>query len=71
MDCLIGIIKKPEHKETKENWAFMAYSLNCEVCVKGKTKEEVAEKLADSLKFSLTEANNCLLYTSPSPRDRS
>lgn len=57
MDCLIGVVKKPEDGEMRKEGILLALSLDCGISSHGNTKEEAAEKLADLLKFHLEESN--------------
>ena len=49
MDCLIGTIKKPEDKETREKGVFIASSLDCGISVLDENLEGAAKKLANLL----------------------
>ena len=57
MDCLTGVVKEPEDRDTREKGILMAYSVECNISAMGTTKEEAAEKLADLLRFHLTATN--------------
>ena len=61
--------QKPEVKERQRVWGFKYRAINREII--SKRKRDYYEKNKEKIRKRLKEVRNtdCLLYTSPSPRD--